>query len=227
MSKICYLCCKPIKDKATADHVPPQQIYAPEVRKEHNLDSLATLPTHKECNESYRLDEDYFVWTLAPIASKTRVADAVVRHHAKKFRSGRSVALGRKILEQFTEQPGGLYLPGNLVAMRVEGDRIKRIAWKIVRGLFWIKNDSCLPEKTPYMLELVEPESHGQSKHPEFWEAVKAQGSKGTYPGVFDYKYLHAKAGELQLHVWGMLLWDQIMILIVHHHPKAENSTST
>ncbi|MEA1927289.1 MAG: hypothetical protein U9N73_03720 [Candidatus Auribacterota bacterium] len=220
MSKICYLCGKLIKSKSTADHVPPQQIFAPGVRKKHNLDNLTTLPTHKNCNENYCLDEDYFVWSLAPIASMRPTAKAVVRHHTVKFRSGQCVGLGRKIIEQFTEKPGGIYLPGDLVAMSVEGNRINRVAGKIIRGLFWIENESFLPEETPYLLELIEPENHGRCKHPEYWEPVKAQVSKGTYPGVFDYKYLYAKAGELQLHVWGMLFWDQIMIFIAHHHPK-------
>jgi hypothetical protein len=157
--------------------VPPQQIFAPDVRKTHNLSQLKTLPTHKQCNESYRSDEEYFVWTLAPIALGSPAANAVVVHHANKFRSGNSVGLGKKILKQLSDRPGTLYLPRNLIAVRVEGIRIKRVAWKIIRGLYWIEKGSVLPENTTFCLELIEPENHDKSNFSEIWEFVKVQPS--------------------------------------------------
>ncbi|MFC1862987.1 hypothetical protein ACFL1Z_03435 [Thermodesulfobacteriota bacterium] len=221
MVKICYLCGKSIKGRVTMDHVLPKQIFTPKVRQKHNLSQLKTLPTHKHCNESYQSDEDYFVWTLAPIALGSHTANAIADYHAKKFRSGKSVGLGKKILKQLSDQPGTLYLPRNQVTVRVEGARINRVAWKIIRGLYWIEKGSLLPENTKYYFELIEPENRDKSVFSEIWEIVKAQPSKGIYAGVFDYKYFHAKKGGMQLHLWGMLLWDRIMLFISHHNPNS------
>jgi hypothetical protein len=209
------------------DHVPPKQIFAPEVRQSHNLSQLKTLPTHKQCNESFQSDEEYFVWALAPIALGSRSGNALAAYHAKKFRSGKSAGLGKKILKQLSDQPGTLYLPKNRVTVRVEGARINRVAWKIIRGLYWIEKGSLLPENTPYYPELIEPENRDESDFSEIWEFVKAQPSKGTYGGVFDYKYYHAKKGGMQLHLWGMLFWDRIMVFISHHEPNSIVDDST
>jgi len=225
VKKICYLCGDIIENKSTKDHVPPKQIFAPMIRQQYNLDRIETLPTHKHCNESYRLDEEYFTWTLAPMAIGSPVANAVVANHAKKFRAGRSIGLGKKILNQMIDRPSGLYLPKGIVVMKAEGKRIHRVAWKIIRGLYRIENNSMLPEDTPNFMELIEPASREQSKNIELWEAVKAQPSMGTYARVFDYKYLHVKKKQnLQLHLWGMLFWDRIMIFVAHHNPTLPSS---
>ncbi|MBN1848712.1 MAG: hypothetical protein JW932_09020 [Deltaproteobacteria bacterium] len=220
MSEICYICGKAIEENLTSDHVPPQQIFAQSIRREYNLSQLITLTTHRECNENYRLDEDYFAWSLAPIAMGSSTADAVINHHAKEFRAGKNKGLGRKILEQFVDRPGGLYLPPNTVFMRVEGTRIQRIAWKIVRGLYWVENKKFLPDDTKYYLELKEPMSHWKPVTAEIWEILRNQPSKGMYGKIFDYKYLHAKVENLQLHLWGMLFWDRIIIFVSHHDPS-------
>lgn len=228
MTPVCYLCGELVREDVSDDHVPPKQFFAPIIRKNENLDQLVTLPTHKACNEAYARDEEYLTWALAPIAAGSPAADAVVAHHASTFRAGRrSVGLGRKILSQFVERPSGLYLPHDLVVMRVEGDRLARVLWKIVRGLYLIETGRVLPEDTPYALEIMEPASPGVSKHPEIWEAVKEQSSKGTYGAVFDYKYLHAVAGAAELHAWGMLLWDKIMVFILHVHPHSTRPDAT
>lgn len=43
---LCYLCGEALGSERTKDHVPPSQLFAPEIRQVHNLDSLVTLPTH-------------------------------------------------------------------------------------------------------------------------------------------------------------------------------------
>ena len=62
-------------------------------------------------------------------------ADALNAYNASKCRSGKSIPIGLKVLREFEQQPGGLYLPRGLVSKRVHGNRIKRVAWKIVATL--------------------------------------------------------------------------------------------
>ena len=53
------------------------------------------------------------------------------------------------------------------------------------------------------------------------WETVKAQEPRGAYGGVFEYKYFVRDVSGNKLHVWGMILWDKIMIFIAHRDSEA------
>ena len=49
-------------------------------------------------------------------------------------------------MREFEERPSGLHLPSNLVLKRLDGDRITRVAWKLVRGLYFLETGSVLAE---------------------------------------------------------------------------------
>jgi hypothetical protein len=76
---LCYLCGKALADPTNTDHVPPRRFHAEGVRKAENLSQLLTIKVHKACNESYRLDEEYFVYALMPFACGSVAGDAL--HH--------------------------------------------------------------------------------------------------------------------------------------------------
>ena len=61
----CYLCGLKLAAPIDWDHVPPQQLYAPEIRKAHHP-QLLTIPVHAACNKGFQKDEDYFVHALMP-----------------------------------------------------------------------------------------------------------------------------------------------------------------
>ncbi|MEP6779514.1 MAG: hypothetical protein ABJC26_06460 [Gemmatimonadaceae bacterium] len=134
--EICYLCGIAIEGVISRDHVPPQQLFAPAIRKQFKLTDLITRPSHPECNNAYGRDEEYAINAMTPLARGSIAADALAKHHADRFQAGKSVGLGKKILASFDNRPSGLHLPGGRVAMKVEGARIRRVMWKIVRGLW-------------------------------------------------------------------------------------------
>ncbi len=220
---LCYLCGKPIDDEPSADHVPPQQLYAPRIRRAHNLDRLVTLPTHAACNEGFGKDEEYFTWSLVPLAGGTMTADALIADNGEKYRAGQRQGLGRKVLSEFDHRPGGLFLPDGKIVKRADRSRISKVQWKVIRGLFHIETGGVLPEGVDYLIEPREPEHQGTSEMEEFWEAVKAQPSKGQYQGVFAYKYVRLEASlgteTAVVHVWGTLYWDRLMIFLAHLDP--------
>jgi hypothetical protein len=223
----CYLCGLPITEDRSVDHLPPKQFYALELRAKLNLSQLMTLPAHGKCNKAYESDEEYFTWTLVPLAAGSTAADALIRDHAGKFRAGKRQGLGRTILGEFESNPSGLHLPAGLVIKRVQGDRLVRVTWKIVRGLYFLESGDVLPEDTPKTMEFLEPEQARQSIVTDsVWEHVKAQPSRGVYGGAFDYKYLVGKAEQGPLHCWGMLLWDKMMVFVAHHQPKVHGDRS-
>lgn len=222
----CYLCGNLIDADRSVDHLPPKQFYAPSLRIALNLNKLLTLPAHGICNKAFESDEEYFTWSLVPLAMGSPAADELVRHHAAKFKAGRSQGLGTTVRKEFEPRPSGLYLPDGLVVKRVQGVRIARVAWKLVRGLYFSETNAFLPDDTPRTSELVEPiRAPTEIGKNLLWETVKAQPGKGPYGGVFEYKYFRGEVDGKYLHCWGILLWDRLMWFIAHHQPKGQEDS--
>jgi hypothetical protein len=212
---VCYLCGLPLVEPTSADHVPPKQFYADEIRKKHNP-NLLTIRVHADCNRAYQHDEDYFVNTLAPYARGSYAGDALLRESFAKYEAGKKQALVHKVFEEFERRPSGLILPPNLVAKRIEGKRVYRVAWKIIRGLYFYQYGEVLPEDTPNGLEIIPPD---RAPPKEFIIALPDDPIHGRHPGVFDYKF--RKFPEVHdFHYWAMLLWDRLILIIMFHDPK-------
>lgn len=222
MPDVCYLCGLEVSDAdRSADHVPPKQFYAATLRKVINLDQLVTLVTHKGCNNSFSADEEYFTWSLSPLATGRTAGDALHADRLDRLAGGRAVSLYHAVKQEFDSSPGGLILPGGLVVKRFDAERVTRIAWKLTRGLYFIEHHEALPDTTPRFFELIEPElARSKAGQNAVWESVKQQSPKGVNPGVFDYKYLVGEADGKPLHCWGMLLWDRLMLFAAHHDPQ-------
>ena len=210
---ICYLCGKPLQEPINRDHIPPQQLYADEVRKRHSP-NLRTIPVHKCCNSDYQLDEDYFVNTLMPFAVGSYSGNAFYSETLTKYRSGKKQGLVQKVLREFEHRPMGLILPPGKIAKRFEGERVHRVAWKIVRGLHFHHFKEFLPQELVSGLRIVLPD---QEPPPDFIGVID-EPTHGQYPGVFDYRF--ATFPEIpNFHYWALLLWDRILLLVTFHDP--------
>ena len=219
----CYLCGKPIESDHSMDHVPPKQFYAEELRLRINLSQLVTIPAHGACNRAYEKDEEYFTWSLSPLAVGSTAGDALARDRVQKLkRRNRLARLYEMVRREFDRFPSGLHLPGGRVVKHFDGGRVNRIVWKLARGLYFHHNDSVLPDDTPFTTELIEPERARETAGTNaLWERVKSQPPCGSYGGVFEYKYFVATIDDKTLHSWGMLLWDKIMVFVAHHDPDS------
>lgn len=196
------------------DHVPPKQLYTVAVRKAHSP-NLLTIPVHADCNRAYQHDEDYFVNTLAPFAIGSYAGNAFLHEVGLKYAEGQKRGLVGKVLREFERHPGGIALPDHLIAKRFEGQRLHRVAWKIIRGLYFHQYAEVLPEDTPNSLKIIPPD---QVPPTEFLVGLPDYPIHGQYPGVFDYKF--AKFPEAQnLNYWAMLLWDRVILIMAFHDP--------
>jgi len=212
----CYLCGQPIEGTVSKDHVPPRQLYSKEIRKLHKP-NLRTLPTHAKCNRSYQLDEEYFIHSLAPLVLESYAGKSVLRELLAQYRQSRNQKLSKKILSEFEERPSGLYLPSNKVVKRIVPERIWRVIWKIVRGLFYFEHNRVLPDNTPRLFKVVSP----GDKPPEEFYFISNYPIRGQYPGVFDYKYRVFPEAK-NSHLWAMLFWDRLIMLAVFHDPDCD-----
>src|SRR5215831_3142276 len=145
LTNICYLCGKPLGPPTNADHPVMQQLFAPEIRRKYNISKLLALDVHKSCNTAYKHDEDYFVRTLMPFARGSESGNAIYAKVLNDYRVGKEVLLTRKVLREFDPTPGGLILPGGKVVKRFESERLRRVAWKMVRGYTSITRVKCFP----------------------------------------------------------------------------------
>lgn len=210
MGDICYLCGLDLSSDSSMDHVPPLQFFAKEIRKKHNLDKLVTLSVHRECNTQYSLDEEYFVNTIIPLAAGSYSGKILLQQIFAGFKvDNNKKGLGLKVLKEFDKNSSGLILPGDLTIKRFEGNRVSRILWKILRGLFFIEYSKYLPESKPKKMELG-------ARPTENFIYLNRSSEKGIYPGVFAYKFI--KVPEVNnFHYWGFLLWDALIAEIWFH----------
>ena len=190
MPDTCYLCGNQIESDFSMDHVPPKQFYASSLRRDLNLSQLVTIPVHGACNKLFENDEAYFTWSLSPLAVGSTAGDALVQERVKKLkRRNRLAALYEMVLREFDKFPGGLHLPGGRVIKRFNGERVNRVVWKLVRGLYFYETKSVLTEDTPSTIEIIEPDRARETAGTNLvWETVKAQEPRGAYGGVFESK---------------------------------------
>ncbi len=211
---LCYLCGQPLAAPTSVDHVPPKQLYAKELRKKHSP-NLRTIEVHAECNKSFQHDEDYFVNTLAPFARGSYAGTALLQG-VREVRGRREAEASRQGFGRVSGHTRRHLASAGSGGKRFEGDRLHRVAWKIVRGLYFQEFGEVLPENTPNNLQIAPPDKPPPS---EFLEALYDRESRGPYPGVFDYKYVTVPQLN-DFHYWGMLLWDRLILTMAFHNRK-------
>jgi hypothetical protein len=101
LSGDCYLCGKPLAPPVNMDHVPPRLFFASEIRREYKLTKLLTLPVHQDCNSAWRLDEEYFVHTLLPLARGSTSGEAAHKDFMARYRAGRNILLATQVKNEF------------------------------------------------------------------------------------------------------------------------------
>jgi len=218
---ICYLCGLPLLDDVSADHIPPKQFYGKEVRKAH-APNLVTLAAHGKCNKSFQLDEDYFTNSLVPLADSYS-GPSVLLDKAEDHQKGKDVRLHFGILKEFDKKPSGLVLPPGVIAKRYDGTRVRRVIWKIVRGLYFRERSIVLSESSRRRIRLYDP---GQKPGDEFF-LVPSEIELGSYPGVFAARRRFVDDPKNRGGIYCLLFWDKIVATVVFEtHEENANSTN-
>lgn len=213
---ICYLCGEGLSEHVSADHVPMKQLFSKEIRRQRNPD-LLTLDTHPDCNHAYQMDEEYFIHTFAPVVMDSLAGESTLRELIDKYHLGKRVRLSLQILDEFEDRPSGLHLPEGRVLKRLDGKRINRVLWKIIRGLFFHEAGRFLPHDTPRTIILSAP---GEKPPNVFFELAGGQ-DKGEQGDVFNYRYRQFPDIS-NSHLLGMLFWNRIIVTAVFHDPECE-----
>jgi hypothetical protein len=216
----CYLCGKVIggaDGESNRDHVPPKRVFAKAVRQQYGP-NLPTLPTHRWCNSAAERDEAYFIVSFAGHVN-TDVAQAVVRDIAEKAQRGEGVGLIRDVINRFGKVTG----PDGQVLFSYDTNRVNRLLWKVVRGIYMLEQGGALPAQPPSGIELINPQNTPEHLQAIPWfRYVRDTAPMGRYGRVFDYKWLGWKDGDLRGHAVALNFWDGLLATVLFHDPACE-----
>jgi hypothetical protein len=216
----CYLCGKPLAAPVNSDHVPPKLFFASEIRREHKLTKLLTLPVHRDCNSAWRLDEEYFVHTLLPLARGSVSGEASHRDFLSRYRAGLNIPLAARVKNEFRRKVGGIILPAGKIAKLIDANRTHDVIWKIIRGLHFYHTGEILPPIWSCSITVTPP---GEALPDDFVEYMKSGRWVGRGPYQGNFAYCFDKFEEVNnLHYWAFLLWDKVLITAAFHDPHCE-----
>lgn len=235
-SLICYLCGQPIDmslkgdlDEYSEDHIPPQDICPKELREAiSRVYKFQKLPAHKGCNNSFSEDETYFVRVMTMIVgNKSMAGDALVNDFARHAKHPEHAGVLRRILGGYSKvMPSGIWLPPGKGITKIEYEKVHRVIWKIVRGLYFqIFKNKILPEGVERKITRYDP---GTELPKELLEIEKRITTAGMHKEVFVYKYGYQEPPEPQIHIVIMLFWKAVRFITIFHNPdcRCEYCTS-
>lgn len=212
-NKKCYICGKVIDNnpedvgrRLSMDHVPPKQFYAKEIRQQQNL-NLERVPSHKNCNEDYREDEEHFFHSLYPLVADNNpiMGSVILRDFKRRAHKPQTPAMIRRILKTTTKvTEGGIHLPSGKIELSLDESRLQRVVIKIARGVLCLNDVAYIPESNCVDIRLCQSESEVIELYRLLW---KASPLHGNYPKVFSYKYFHFDNN----HLISLLFWESIM----------------
>jgi hypothetical protein len=214
--QLCYLCSKALSEPIDDDHVPAQGFFAPEIRRRYNLDKLITIPVHEACNALYKLDEEYFLHSLYPLALGTEAGEARRQRVRERFHAGENRKLVAMVMAEFDHRPGGLVLPFGQIIKRFYSNRIERVLWKIVRGLNFHHHGQVWPENCQIRWSLTTREDPEPPEHFKLFMELPDNEPHGEYQAVFSYRFKHIVDAEIEasFHYWALLIWDSILVTL-------------
>jgi hypothetical protein len=203
---ICYLCGKPLGRDRTRDHVPPQSFFPPALRRQKNFSRLDTVWAHAKCNGAFKIDEQYFFHSLAPLARRTEAGPAIWNAIDKPIITPHELRLRRQIAGEFSVDRWGR------VHKTFDQKRIYRIIRKIIRGLWFLRFHTVLSNDLRCDIRVYDP----NNRPPQvLLNAIESEPSWGFYPEVFFFKAL--RSDEQPIQAWTFVLWDWFVITAVVH----------
>lgn len=214
--RICYLCGTRIDSDLTADHVPPR-LFVPHAWRQAQHHWIK-LSAHRACNERYSQDEEYFRVSIAPAAHRTLGGAAIwrdVMHSAPKSR-GLMLRVAGEISER---TPGGLFAPNGWHYKRVDAPRIRRVMWKIARGLLFHMNGEIHSEDVrPGVVRLYPQDDFARLlENPGVALTVLQMPLRQVAPGAFSYRHLYGERDGTKLWALTLHFWDSYTGFINTH----------
>ncbi len=192
----------------TRDHVPPKCLFP----KPRPL-NLVTVPACPTCNQSFKLDDEYF---RLMVAGEAAYRDPVAtRLWAERVMPNTGLGLRRAVLSQArlceVRTPGGLYV-GRAAQIGFNSLRIRRVVERIAVGLMWHHYRQRL---TPG----VTVEAHYRPDLAPLTEILTSSNLVNIGDTVFKYRYCRAwDAPDSSL--WGFQFYGRAHFIVTMQGPR-------
>lgn len=205
-SEVCVLCAK--EPATTKEHIPSRGVFL--VKPKQYL----TVPACERCNNSAKLDDQYFRDVLAA-CSTTEEGRAVWRNKVMaRFKERPATKIGFRDqiapVNVTSEVGGSMVLPG----IRVNAKRFERCIRKMVWGLYWWHSSRLLDPTTPldvHFLNFVQAPAFFRDQEQV---SIFRKAAPGVYraPGeVRTFCYLFGITAEVS--IWYFIFYRQNMAI--------------
>lgn len=204
----CYLCGELLGLETrpeSLDHIPPKQLFAKSLRSSKTR--FYQVRTHESCNNSFKLDEQYFTHALVPFGRGSVAGDAVRHKMLEEYHTGKQTRLVEKILHSAKSEINGLLLPPGKIWLDYELDRVERVVGKIIKGLHLLDTGEIIRLPSDITMRITLPGEEPPDDFVRLMDNVP-RPSLGEHQGVFAYRSFV----EDELHYWALLIWDKIII---------------
>jgi len=217
--KSCALCGEEIQKRdATVEHVPPKLFYPKSLRATIR-EPFWTVPSHRKCNEMYRMDEEYFYHFLMPLVinENSEMGKVLLDDLMERRKNPQTAAMIRRLLSEMkSNTPGGIVLPPSIRQFSVNPIRIQNVALKIAQCIYLKEQGHFLPKLPCKHCELVERIDDLQCLYRLLLEHVKPVS---IAPDLFNYRYMCLDG----VHLFGFMFWAGFMFCLAFDDPQGRN----
>jgi hypothetical protein len=206
-------------DRLSRDHIPPKNLF-PKPRP----DDLITVPSCKRCNQGNSKDDTYFrdMLVLRHDLSENPLVQALIGSVLRSFNRTEGEKYFRSLYSKLGQHDArtkqGIYV-GPQPTVEVDLNRILKVIKRIVRGLHYHENNSCLsPDYEVYVFtgEYFEHDLTWDQREvflKAFVVPVLAAPQKVIGGGVFKYKV--GRSNKRECCVWAFLFFDKVPFIAV------------
>ncbi len=175
--RICYLCGE--KGANTKDHLPPRCL----LPKNQSGVQRLTLPAHKNCNNGYSKDEEYFRDLIGPTTLDYPEGDQIYFDTQRAWQN----PPGKRRLRMFLKNArtvqlrskAGLYL-GKAIGVRPDLARVSRVGMKIAQGIIFSDTQNfadpakikCIPI---FSNEIIEERDRELKVNNPYWSVLSSE----------------------------------------------------
>ena len=210
----CALCGDEIVRKdMTDEHVPPK-LYYPKSMRGTIRAPFWTVPSHRSCNEKYRMDEEYlYHFMLGMVANQNPAMGRILLDDLRaRAKNDQTRGLIRRILGECQNvTPGGIHLPPGHYRIPYNIARIQNVAIKIAQCLYFLDHRAYLPRNWCKHFELCESPRDLQP----LFDLMRFQKPKAIAREIFCYRHVCVDG----THLYSLLLWQGFMFCLAFDDP--------
>ncbi|MBN2228263.1 MAG: hypothetical protein JW779_01645 [Candidatus Thorarchaeota archaeon] len=182
------------------------------------MEPFWTVPSHRKCNEEYRLDEEYFYYFLMPLVinENSEMGKVLLDDLRERRKNPQTASIIKWLLSEMKpETSSGIILPPSIRAFDVNIVRVQNVTLKISQCIYFKEHGKFLPKLACKHCELFEKIEGLQPLYRVILEHI---APVSIAPNVFNYRYICLDG----LHLLGLMFWGGYMFCLAFDDPEGK-----